>query len=61
MPKKRTKKTKAELKCSFCEAPQSQCDLLIYTDNDGPSICDDCVGVAVQVIEEHERKKEGAH
>lgn len=58
MPKK---KANPEHKCSFCESPQSQCELLIFCDDDGPSICDDCVAVAVQLIEERERKKEGSH
>jgi ATP-dependent Clp protease ATP-binding subunit ClpX len=53
-----TTPTGPELQCSFCGKTQGQVVLLIT--GPGVNICDDCVGLCVDIVFEHMQNKSRA-
>lgn len=63
MPQKK-KKSRAERRpledlCTFCALPESKVDLLIKsgTDQSPANICDCCIGVAAQALNDFHRER----
>ena len=48
--------TKTEKVCAFCDKKQTEVNHLIASHADGPMICDECIGLSVDILTRQFRK-----